>query len=86
MRVDLRVEPLDLAAGRHVRAAGVGRDREAGGNGDAELRHLGEADPLAAEELATTLGGLVEVVDVVVIGRMLSSGRRLIRSYTSGSR
>ena len=48
----------------HERAAGVGRDREAGGNGDAELRHLGEADPLAAEQVAAALGGLVEAVDV----------------------
>ena len=36
--VDLVVEPLDLASRRHVRAARVGRDREAGRNGDAELR------------------------------------------------
>ena len=55
--VDLRVEPLDLAARSHVRAARVGRDREAGGNGDAELGHLREADPLAAEKLAASVGG-----------------------------
>ncbi len=61
---DLLVEPLDLAAGGHVGAAGVGRDREAGRNGDPELRHLGEPDPLAAEKLPSALGGLVEVVDV----------------------
>ena len=36
----------------HVRAAGVGRDREARRHGNAELRHLGEPDALAAEQLA----------------------------------
>ena len=64
MLVDLLVETLDLAAGGHEGAAGVGRDREAGRNGDAELRHLGEPDPLAAEELAAAFRGLVEAVDV----------------------
>ena len=39
-----------------VGAAGVGRDREAGRDGDAELRHLGEADALAAEQLAAAVG------------------------------
>ena len=53
-----------LAAGGHVGAAGVGRDREARRHRDAERRHLGEADPLAAEELAPAAGVLVEVVDV----------------------
>ena len=78
--VDLRVEPVDLAARRHVRAARVGRDGEAGRNGDAELGHLGEPDPLAAEKLAAALGGLVEPVDemrhradVVTTGRAADS-------------
>ncbi len=63
--VDLRFEALGkLTAGGHVGAAGVRRDREAGRNRDAELRHLGEADPLAAEEVATALRRLVEVIDV----------------------
>ena len=71
----LRLEPLDVLgdlvveAGRnvplgHVRAARVGRDREPGGNGNAELRHLGQADPLAPEELAPAGGRLVEGVHV----------------------
>ena len=72
---DLVLEPLDLAAARHVGAAGVGRDREAGGDGDPELRHLREPDPLAAEQLAAAVGGLVEVVDVARHDRMLSYGR-----------
>ena len=43
--VDLRLEPVrQRLAVRHVRAAGVGRDREARRNRDAHLRHLGEAD------------------------------------------
>ena len=61
---DFLVEALDLAAGRHERAAGIGRDREAGGNGHAQLRHLRESDPLAAEQVAAAFGGLVEAVDV----------------------
>ena len=50
---DLLGEPVrELPAVRHVGAAGVRRDREAGRHRDAELRHLGEADALAAEQLA----------------------------------
>ena len=48
----------------HVRAAGVGRDREPGRDGQAHQRHLGEPDPLAAEQLTAAVGRLVEVVDV----------------------
>ena len=62
--VDLLVEPVrELAARGHVTPAGVGRDREAGRNGNPELRHLGQADALAAQQAAPTLRGLVEVVD-----------------------
>ena len=62
--VDLLVEAgRDVVRG-HVGAARVGRDREARGDGDPELRHLGEADALAAEELATAVGRLLEAVDV----------------------
>ena len=61
---DLVLEPRRQAALAQVRAAGVGRDREAGRHGNAELRHLGEPDALAAEQLAAAVGGLVEVVDV----------------------
>ena len=62
---DLRLETLgQLAAGGHVGAAGVGRDREARRHRDAERRHLGETDPLATEELAPAAGVLFEVVDV----------------------
>ena len=39
------------------------------GHGNAELRHLGEADALAAEQLPAALGRLVEVVDVPRHGR-----------------
>ena len=46
-----------------VRAAGVRRDREPGRHRQPEQRHLGEADPLAAEELPAAAGMLVEVVD-----------------------
>ncbi len=61
---DLLVEPVGQAALAHVRPAGVGRDREPGGNRHAELRHLRQADPLAAEQLAAAFRGLVECVDV----------------------
>ena len=58
------LEPVrELAACGHVPPAGVRRDREAGRDGNPELRHLGEADALAAQQLAPALGGLVEVVD-----------------------
>ena len=45
----------NLPAGPHVRDAGRGRDREAGRDGNSDRRHLGEADPLAAEQLAAEL-------------------------------
>ena len=62
--VDLLVEPVrELAACGHVPTAGVRRDREAGRNGNPELRHLGQADALAAQQAAPALRGLVEVVD-----------------------
>src|SRR5439155_2523240 len=62
---DLLVEPGgQLPAGGEVGAAGVGRDREAGGNRNAELRHLREADPFASQELTAPVAGLVVVVDV----------------------
>jgi len=62
--VDLGVESIrELLAALHVRAAGVGRDREAGRDGNAERGHLRESDPLAAEQLAAAPGRLVEVVD-----------------------
>ena len=70
--LDLGLEAVrELAAALRVRAAGVGRDREAGRNGHAELGHLREPDALAAEQVATSLGGLVEVVDEAVRGHAL---------------
>ena len=60
---DLGLEAVGEVVRRHVGAAGVGRDREPARNGQPERGHLGEADPLAAEQLATAVGGLVEVVD-----------------------
>ena len=74
--VDLVVEARgDLAPGCQVRAAGIGRDREPVGDRDAELRHLGEADPLPAEELATAARVLAEVEDVAHL-RGESTGTR----------
>jgi hypothetical protein len=76
--VDLALEPVwKRASGRHVGAAGVGRDREPGRHGHAELRHLGEADALAAEQLAPATGVFVEVVDVSVRSHVLKSSHRL---------
>ena len=70
--VDLGLEAVrQLAAALRVRAAGVGRDREAGRNGHAELGHLREPDAFASEQVATSLGGLVEVVDEAVRGHAL---------------
>ena len=63
--VDLHVETLrNLAPVGEERAARLRGDREAVRHGDAELRHLGEADPLSAEELATAARVLAEVEDV----------------------
>jgi hypothetical protein len=45
----------NLPSGPHVGDAGRGRDREAGRDGNSDRRHLGEADPLAAEQLAAEL-------------------------------
>ena len=77
---DLLVETFHGAARAHVGPARLGRDREAGRNRDAELRHLREPDPLAAEQVAPAVGRLVEVVDVaghrapdVVISRVFCS-------------
>ena len=71
------LEPLDVTshlvveagrhrlAGRHVGAAGVGRDREPGRHRHAERSHLREPHTLAAEELAAPARVLVEIEDVV---------------------
>ena len=65
MLLDLGLEAVGKpAAVRHVGAAGIGRDRETRRHRHSELGHLGEPDPLAAEQLAAALGGLVERVDV----------------------
>ena len=72
VRVDLLFEPVrHPAAAAHVRAARLGRDREAGRHGDAQLGHLRQPDPLAAQKLPTALAGLVEVVGVPRQGRDL---------------
>jgi len=46
---DLLVEPFDDAAGGHVGAAGLGRDREPGRHRNPELGHLRQPDSFAAE-------------------------------------
>jgi hypothetical protein len=62
---ELGLEPVGkLAARGHVGTARVRRDRETRGDRDAELGHLGQTDPLPAEQRAAAVGGLVEVVDV----------------------
>ncbi len=62
--LDLDLEPRwEIPTGRHVGAAGVGCDREAGGNRHVEVRHLGEPDALSAEQFAAPVDGLVERVD-----------------------
>ena len=62
---DLLVEPLwNLPARGHVGAACIGGHGEAGGHGDPETGHLGEADALSPEKLATAARVLVEVEDV----------------------
>ena len=61
--VDLRPELDGHLSGRHRRPAGVGGDGEPSRDGDAERRHLREADPLPPEELATSRSLLVERID-----------------------
>ena len=66
--VDLLVEPVgQLAAGLHVRDAGLGRDREARRHavGAEDARHLGDVRALAAEQVAHLARALREVVDVL---------------------
>ena len=51
--------------GVHVRVAGLGGDREAGRDRQAELGHLGEVGALAAEQELLLLRALFEGVDVL---------------------
>ena len=77
VRADLVVEARrHLLAARHVGATRVGRDREPGRHGDAERRHLGETDALAAEELPAARGLFVVVVDVAH-GQILAQAPRI---------
>ena len=63
--VDLPVEAVrNRSSAREICAARLGRDREPVRDGYAEGRHLGEADPLPAEELTATARVLGEVEDV----------------------
>ena len=61
--VDLGPQALGHLACLHGGATRVGRDREAGGNGDAQRGHLGKPDALAAEELPPSRSLLVVCVD-----------------------
>ena len=62
----LGLEPVgQRTVRRHVRAGRVGGDGEARRDGDTERRHLRQPDPLAAQQFAPAVAGvLVEVVDV----------------------
>ena len=61
---DLVVERVGGLALVEVDAAGVGRDREASGDGQADLDHLGEVGALPAEKRFLVLVALGEVEDV----------------------
>ena len=78
-----------VAAG-HVRVAGLGRDREPGRNGQAEVGHLGEVRALAAEQELLLLAALFEREDVLVghvlILRTRGSGCRLPRAHVAPRR
>ena len=83
--VDLRLEPLRQLLRAHERPARIRRDREPRRHAHAELRHLGQTDPLAAEEVAAALARLLEVIDV----RQLAHLRRIfpgpgVEAVTSG--
>ena len=60
--VDLVGEARGRAPVAHRAQARLGRDREAARHGQPELRHLGQAEPLAAEQRTPALARLVEVV------------------------
>ena len=60
---DLGVELGRRAAVLEVVPAGVGGDGEAGRDGQAQVRHLGEVGALAAEQVLLVLAALAEVVD-----------------------
>jgi hypothetical protein len=62
----------------HVGDASPRRDREAGRDRDSDRRHLGEADSLAAEQLAAEVRSFGEVVDVAVV--------HSVRDYHGSSR
>src|SRR5439155_5021167 len=67
VRGDLFLETSrERAAVAHVLDGGRGRDREAGGYGNPDCGHLGEAGALAAEELAAQIGSFREVVNEVL--------------------
>ena len=67
---DLRVEPVRRAAVPQVMPAGVRRDGEAGRHGKAEIRHLGEVGPLAAEKVLEVLVALGEVIHELRHGKL----------------
>ncbi len=66
-----------------IRAARLGRDREAGGNGHAERGHLRQPDSLPAEQLAPAVAGVVEGVDVAHYARIFPQRRRSQHPVTS---
>ena len=76
--------PPERARRCHVRAARVGRDREPRRHGHAQRRHLGQADPLATEELAAARSCLVVVVDVAHAA-ILAQGVRSRRATRTSS-
>ena len=82
--VDLRPQLHGDLAHLHRRAAGVGRDRESGRDRDPERGHLGEVDPLAAEEPRALPGVLVVGVDQAH-GAILRHPARLRRAVRIGA-
>ncbi|GAB3351427.1 hypothetical protein GCM10027452_20570 [Micromonospora halotolerans] len=80
VRLDLGGQPVRLPAGRQVRLAGLGGDGEAGRDRQAEIGHLGQVGPLAAEQVLEVLVALGEVVDVLVLDRLLRCHQSLPRA------
>ena len=82
---DLGLEAIREVALGHVGAAGVGRDRETGGNREPERCHLGEADSLSAEQLPAAVGRLVEGIheDADAHRRIVISHRRRRARYSA---
>ena len=81
--VTSRVEAVGRAAVPQVVPAGIGGDGEAGRHGQAEIRHLGEVRPLAAEKVLEVLVTLGEVIHELRHCKLPRAGEVPLRTATA---